>query len=136
MKFIKKTLEFHLFASKAKKENCKRYSKTFLLNMRLPDERKGDLNAQISACRLTKRIQELIKTWASYLNIAFEEILKDQSLECKCNIKTSRWKLYFTDYMDDDGLNTKNNKISVDIKKKKKIFDFLRLMIKLMVILI
>ena len=32
----------------------------------------------------------------------------------------------FTDYMDDDGLNTKNIKISVDIKKKGKkiLFDF------------
>ena len=47
-----------------------------LLNMRLPDERKGDLNAQISACRLgVKRIQELLsKHGASYLNSAFEEI--------------------------------------------------------------
>ena len=56
-----------------------------LLNMRLPDERKGDLNAQISACRLgVKRIQELLsKHGASYLNTAFEEILKRSNFECK-----------------------------------------------------
>ena len=49
-----------------------------LLNMRLSDERKGDLNAQISACRLgVKRVKELIsKHDEIYLNNTFEEILK------------------------------------------------------------
>ena len=100
-----------------------------LLNMRLPDERKGDLNAQISACRLgVKRIQELLsKHEASYLNTAFEEILKRSKLRMQKAIsKLPDGNYTFTDYMDDDGLNTKNIKISVDIKKKGKkiLFDF------------
>ena len=47
-----------------------------LLNMRLSDERKGDLNAQISACRLgVQRVRELIsKHDEVYLNIVTDYI--------------------------------------------------------------
>ena len=100
-----------------------------LLNMRLSDERKGDLNAQISACRLgVKRIKELIsKHDEVYLNNTFEEILKRSKIRMQAAIsKIPDGDYSFTDYMDDDGLNTKNIKISVTIKKKGKkiLFDF------------
>ena len=100
-----------------------------LLNMRLSDERKGDLNAQISACRLgVKRVKELIsKHDEVYLNNSFEEILKRSKIRMQAAIsKIPDGDYSFTDYMDDDGLNTKNIKISVTIKKKGKkiLFDF------------
>ena len=100
-----------------------------LLNMRLSDERKGDLNAQISACRLgVKRLKELIsKNDEVYLNKIFEEILKRSKIRMQAAIsKIPDGDYSFTDYMDDDGLNTKNIKISVTIKKKGKkiLFDF------------
>ena len=100
-----------------------------LLNMRLSDERKGDLNAQISACRLgVQRVRELIsKHDEVYLNITFEEILKRSKLRMQAAIsKIPDGNYSFTDYMDDDGLNTKDIKISVTIKKKGKkiLFDF------------
>ena len=100
-----------------------------LLNMRLSDERKGDLNAQISACRLgVKRVKELIsKHDEVYLNNTFEEILKRSKIRMQAAIsKIPDGDYSFTDYMDDDGLNTKNIKISVTIKKKGKkiLFDF------------
>ena len=100
-----------------------------LLNMRLSDERKGDLNAQISACRLgVKRVKELIsKHDEVYLNNTFEEILKRSKMRMQAAIsKIPDGDYSFTDYMDDDGLNTKNIKISVTIKKKGKkiLFDF------------
>jgi N-methylhydantoinase B len=100
-----------------------------LLNMRLSDERKGDLNAQISACRLgVKRVKELIsKHDEVYLNNTFEEILKRSKIRMQAAIsKIPDGDYSFTDYMDDDGLNTKNIKISVTITKKGKkiLFDF------------
>ena len=100
-----------------------------LLNMRLSDERKGDLNAQISACRLgVQRLRELIsKHDEVYLNLTFEEILKRSKLRMQAAIsKIPDGNYSFTDYMDDDGLNTKDIKISVTIKKKGKkiLFDF------------
>jgi len=100
-----------------------------LLNMRLSDERKGDLNAQISACRLgVQRVRELIsKHDEVYLNLTFEEILKRSKLRMQAAIsKIPDGNYSFTDYMDDDGLNTKDIKISVTIKKKGKkiLFDF------------
>ena len=100
-----------------------------LLNMRLSDERKGDLNAQISACRLgVKRVKELIsKHDEVYLNNTFEEILKRSKIRMQAAIsKIPDGDYSFTDYMDDDGLNAKNIKISVTIKKKGKkiLFDF------------
>ena len=100
-----------------------------LLNMRLSDERKGDLNAQISACRLgVKRVKELIsKHDEVYVNNTFEEILKRSKIRMQAAIsKIPDGDYSFTDYMDDDGLNTKNIKISVTIKKKGKkiLFDF------------
>lgn len=100
-----------------------------LLNMRLSDERKGDLNAQISSCRLgVKRVKELIsKHDEVYLNNTFEEILKRSKIRMQAAIsKIPDGDYSFTDYMDDDGLNTKNIKISVTIKKKGKkiLFDF------------
>ena len=100
-----------------------------LLNMRLSDERKGDLNAQISSCRLgVKRVKELIsKHDEVYLNNTFEEILKRSKIRMQAAIsKIPNGDYSFTDYMDDDGLNTKNIKISVTIKKKGKkiLFDF------------
>ena len=79
--------------------------------MRLSDERKGDLNAQISACRLgVKRVKELIsKHDEVYLNNTFEEILKRSKIRMQAAIsKIPDGDYSFTDYMDDDGLNTKN----------------------------
>ena len=100
-----------------------------LLNMRLPEERKGDLNAQIAACRLgVSRLNDIIsKNSVGYLLQVFDEILSRSKARMQNSIRELPDGEYsFSDVMDDDGLDKKDIKISVIIKKKGKsiLFDF------------
>ena len=100
-----------------------------LLNMRLSDERKGDINAQIAACRLgVSRINDLIKKHGVvYIKSVFNEILSRSKKRMQNAIsKLPDGDYSFTDFMDDDGLNTKDIKIAVKIIKKGKtiLFNF------------
>lgn len=100
-----------------------------LLNMRLPDERRGDLNAQISACRLGEnRVADLLKDYGGdALRSIFRAITERTELRMRRAIAAlpdGEWS--FTDYMDDDGTGTEDIRIQLKIVKtgERIRFDF------------
>ncbi|WP_283192680.1 hydantoinase B/oxoprolinase family protein [Rhizobium sp. AN80A] len=103
--------------------------RVLLLNMRLPEERKGDLNAQIAAARLgERRLQEFISRHsAAYMEAVFEDIIRRTNLRMRAAIaKLPDGEYTFCDVMDDDGAGTEDIKINLLIRKsgEKILFDF------------
>ncbi|MFV0475606.1 MAG: hydantoinase B/oxoprolinase family protein, partial [Pikeienuella sp.] len=100
-----------------------------LLNMRLADERKGDLNAQIAAVRLgEERLKGMIATLgADMLERIFAEIISRTNLRMRKAIAAIPDGRYaFEDVMDDDGAGTENIRIKLAIEKsgERILFDF------------
>ncbi len=100
-----------------------------LLNMRLPDERLGDLNAQIAAVKLgVKRIGEMVARYgADHLVALCDEIVERTNLRMRKAISGIPDGDYsFEDVMDDDGLGTLDVKIALTVRKRgeKVLFDF------------
>jgi len=100
-----------------------------LLNMRLADERKGDLNAQIAACKLgVSRLEEMVREHGGErLSAIFSEIIARTEMRMRKAIASLPDGTYsFTDYMDDDGAGTKDIKIALRIDKTgdRILFDF------------
>jgi len=89
-----------------------------LLNVRVPDERRGDYFAQIASCRLgERRLAELgEKHGAAVLTGVFDEILArtEQRLRrALSDIKPGRYE--FADVMDDDGVGHTDIPIKVAV---------------------
>jgi N-methylhydantoinase B len=100
-----------------------------LLNMRLPEERKGDLNAQIAAAKLgNRRLGEFLQTHgADYTAQLFDEIVERTNRRMRVAIGTLPDGDYsFSDVMDDDGAGTEDILIALKINKKDDdiLFDF------------
>lgn len=100
-----------------------------LLNMRLPDERRGDLNAQIAACRLgAERMRALFERHgAATLQSAFAEILARTSQRMKAAISQIPDGTYdFQDVLDDDGLAARDVLFKLQVRKsgERITFDF------------
>ncbi|WJS85922.1 hydantoinase B/oxoprolinase family protein [Paracoccus sp. TOH] len=100
-----------------------------LLNMRLPDERLGDLNAQIAAVKLgVKRIGEMVTRYgADHLVALCDEIVTRTNLRMRKAISGVPDGDYrFEDVMDDDGLGTLDVRIALTVRKRgdKVVFDF------------
>lgn len=100
-----------------------------LLNMRLPDERRGDLNAQISACRLGERrlLDLLADHGGEKLRFIFDSIvLRTEQRMRKAIAALPDGEFSFIDYMDDDGIDTTDIRIALRVEKKGDgiIFDF------------
>lgn len=100
-----------------------------LLNMRLPEERRGDLNAQISACRLGEtRLQEMLAEHGSdCMASMFEEIIRRTELRMRSAIARLPDGSYsFHDFMDDDGTGVEDIRIALTITKAGDgiLFDF------------
>jgi N-methylhydantoinase B len=100
-----------------------------LLNMRLPEERKGDLNAQIAAAKLgNRRLGEFLEAGgANYTSRVFDEIVSRTNRRMRAAITTLPDGEYeFSDVMDDDGAGTKDILIKLKITKKDDdiLFDF------------
>jgi len=100
-----------------------------LLNMRLPDERKGDLYAQIAAIRLgCKRLGEVMgRIGAETLTRTFSEIVTRTHTRMQTAIsRLPDGEYAFQDVMDDDGAGTENIPIALTIRKSgtEIIFDF------------
>lgn len=90
----------------------------FLLNARVPDERKGDHFAQIAACHLgTRRVHELAARYGrDTLTAAFDELIGRTFTRMAGAAKKIPAGVYtFTDYMDDDGCGAVDIPISVTI---------------------
>ncbi len=90
-----------------------------LLNVRLPEERRGDYNAQIAACRLgVRRLKELAaRHSADTLLDAFGEIILRTERRMRDAIATIPDGVYrFEDVMDDDGFGTVDIPIRVVVR--------------------
>lgn len=100
-----------------------------LLNMRLADERRGDLNAQIAACRLGEiRVRDMLaEHGGAGLCAIFDEIISRTELRMRRAISALPDGSYsFSDYMDDDGTGTEDILIQLKVVKQGEIicFDF------------
>src|SRR5215813_9381123 len=100
-----------------------------LLNMRLPNERRGDLNAQIAACRLgVARMQQLFARYgAPVIESAFRQILARTTTRMRAGINLIPDGSYqFEDVLDDDGLKVRDVKFALSIRKRAEriVFDF------------
>ena len=103
-----------------------------LLNMRLPAERRGDLNAQIASCRLgIQRIEHLILRFGIRLLLdAFEQIIERSRMRIRNAIGAlpdGEWS--YADMMDDDGVAAQDVLIKLTIRKTGQglVFRFHRL---------
>jgi N-methylhydantoinase B len=89
-----------------------------LLNVRVPEERRGDYFAQIAACHLgQRRLIELTEKYTSaVVREAFDEIVKRTNDRMRYAISTIPDGTYtFEDVMDDDGMGTFDIRIKVKI---------------------
>jgi N-methylhydantoinase B len=80
-----------------------------MLNVRVPEERRGDHNAQIASCRLgVRRFMEVVDVHSlpSVLS-AFDEIISRTAMRMRAAITEIPDGVYtFNDFMDADGINT------------------------------
>jgi N-methylhydantoinase B len=100
-----------------------------LLNMRLPEERKGDINAQIAACRLgVERLKALSHRYGlGTLETAFDEIVSRSTARMRAEIaKIPDGRYAFEDVLDDDGLEAKDVRFKLVIDKSgdRIVFDW------------
>ncbi|OAF08574.1 methylhydantoinase [Bradyrhizobium centrolobii] len=100
-----------------------------LLNMRLEEERRGDLNAQIAACKLgVARLEDVLREHGGdRISVIFREVIARTEMRMRKAIATLPDGVYaFTDFMDDDGAGTENIKIALRIEKAgdRILFDF------------
>ena len=89
-----------------------------LLNTRVTRERKGDINAQVAACRLgARRFAEMITQYGRpVIEAVFEEIVSRTALRMRHAIAELPDGNYdFADVMDDDGCGAKDIAIQVKI---------------------
>jgi len=78
-----------------------------LLNVRVPDERRGDHNAQIASCKLgTRRFEEVIETHGlQNVMASFDEIIDRTAARMQAAIAEIPDGTYlFEDFMDGDGM--------------------------------
>ena len=100
-----------------------------LLNVRVPEERRGDYFAQIAACRLgARRLGEVIEAnGQEILHRAFDEIIARTGQRLRDGIGEIPDGSYsFEDMMDDDGLGTVDIpiRLRVDVEGARIRFDF------------
>ncbi len=112
-----------------KGELCDDIMRLLLLNMRLPNERLGDLNAQIAAVKIgVKRLKEVIaRHGADHLAVLCDEIVNRTNLRMRNAIASVPDGEYsFADVMDDDGLGSEDVRIALTVRKTgdKIVFDF------------
>ncbi|MBT6277247.1 MAG: hydantoinase B/oxoprolinase family protein [Chromatiales bacterium] len=100
-----------------------------LLNVRIPEERRGDYHAQIAACRLgERRLGEMLSRYGSSLLLtAFDDITARTNRRMRALIAELPDGTYeFEDVMDDDGLGTVDIKIKlkITVSGENVLFDF------------
>ncbi len=102
--------------------------KVILRNVRTPEERKGDLKAQYSACQIgRRRIRELVNKYGEAKILeAFKEIMdySERRMRKKIN-EFPKGECTASDFMDNDGVTDEPVRICVRIKVGKGLhFDF------------
>ena len=100
-----------------------------LLNVRLPDERRGDYFAQVAACRLgDRRLREIAQRYSlDMVQRAFSEIIartEQRMREAISQVPDGHYT--FTDVMDDDGLGAVDIpiKLVIEVEGNRIRFDF------------
>jgi len=100
-----------------------------LLNVRLPEERRGDYHAQIAACRLgARRLAETMERYEpDLLEAAFGEIIdrtRSRLAELIAGMPDGEYD--FEDVMDDDGLGHVDIliKLKITVRGERITFDF------------
>lgn len=100
-----------------------------LLNMRLPRERRGDLNAQVAACRLgIRRVVEMFERHGAESVVrAFDDIVlrtEERFRRVIATLPDGSWA--FEDFMDDDGMGNQDIRIALSVNKRGThiTFDF------------
>ncbi len=100
-----------------------------LLNVRVPEERRGDYMAQIAANRLgLRRLGELFGRWpVAEIAEGAEKIIEAVARRMRAGIaEVPDGTYHFRDYLDDDGMETTDIPIEVTITKagEEITFDF------------
>jgi N-methylhydantoinase B len=102
--------------------------KFILRNVRTPEERKGDLRAQYSACEIgRRRIRELVEKYGKEEILeSFNEIMNYSERRMRKKIKEFPSGSYYAhDFMDNDGVTDEPVKIAVTVRVGKDLhFDF------------
>jgi N-methylhydantoinase B len=100
-----------------------------LLNVRLPEERRGDYYAQISACRLgARRLTEIAEQYGvAVIERGFDDIVARTERRMRDTVAAVPDGVYrFEDVMDDDGLGTVDIpiRLAVEVAGDRIRFDF------------
>ena len=100
-----------------------------LLNVRVPEERRGDHYAQIAACRLgQRRLLEVVDTYSfERVKVAFDAIINRTEQRFRRAIEAvPDGRYHFSDVMDGDGIDTYDIPIEVTItvSGERILFDF------------
>ncbi|MDP6094552.1 MAG: hydantoinase B/oxoprolinase family protein [Gammaproteobacteria bacterium] len=100
-----------------------------LLNVRVPEERRGDYNAQIAANKLgVKRCQSIVEKWSiGRLTAGMDAMIQAVAQRMRAAISDIPDNKYqFTDVIDDDGIDATQIKLVVEITVQgdEIIFDF------------
>ncbi|MGB8951548.1 MAG: hydantoinase B/oxoprolinase family protein [Candidatus Aminicenantales bacterium] len=93
-----------------------------LANVRTPEERKGDLYAQLAACEKGKqRIREVVHKYGLQKVLHYSRLIQEytEKILRKTIREIPEGKYAFVDYLDDDGVSDKPIKIGVEITIKK-----------------
>jgi N-methylhydantoinase B len=100
-----------------------------LLNVRVPEERRGDHNAQIASCKLgVRRFLEVVDVYGlTNVLTAFDEIISRTATRMRAAIAEIPDGVYqFNDFMDGDGISTFDIPIclTLTVKGEKIHLDF------------
>ncbi len=98
-----------------------------LLNVRVPEERRGDYMAQIAANRLgLRRLEELFQRWSPEdIEAGAQKIIDAVARRMRTGIaEIPDGRYAFTDYLDDDGMSTRDIAIAVTITKSGEEIHF------------
>lgn len=93
--------------------------RSILDNVRTPEEREGDLAAQVGACRVgAARLQELVVKYGNKkVERLCDELLNYSERLMKAELsRMPRGKFSAEDYLDDDGFGTEPIRIAVTVK--------------------
>ncbi|MGX1306016.1 N-methylhydantoinase B [Amorphus suaedae] len=101
----------------------------FLLNARIPDERRGDHYAQIAAAQLgVRRVKEIAGRYGlPTMRAAFDDLIARTYRRMRSAIAEIPDGVYaFEDVMDDDGLGTQNIpiRLRIEVSGDRAVFDW------------
>lgn len=93
--------------------------KTLLFNVRTPEEREGDLTAQIASCRIgARRLEEIVARYGRAEVDRYSRVLQDYSAEMMRSVLRAipNGAYRGEDYLDDDGVSAEPIRIAVEIR--------------------